>query len=82
MAKESLNLHLALDEGREFDCAVALQARLPTGQFRVLCQLAAELVARWESASSGQRIVVVPAAGAEADIQRHLRLRPTAAVPE
>lgn len=81
MAKATLNVHLLLDEGQEAACAAAMQARLKPDQWRLLAQLSAEVVARWETVTAGQRMVVVPAAGAEAEIQRHLRLRPTAAVP-
>jgi hypothetical protein len=77
---ETLNLHLLVDAGREFECACALQERLTAGQFRILAQLAADIVARWETVHSGQRIAVVPAAEAGAEVARHLRLRPV--VPE
>lgn len=81
MRRETLNLHLLVDDGREAACAAELQRRLPLGQWRLLAQLAAEIVARWETVAAGQTVVVVPAAGAEAEIQRHLRLRPAAPVP-
>lgn len=73
--KETLNIHLLVADGREADCAVALQTQLPPSQFRILAQLAAEVVARWESASSGGRVVVLTAADPQAEIARHLRLK-------
>jgi len=80
MAKSTLNVHLLVDAGREADCAAALHQQLPPDQFRTLCQLAAELVSRWESVHLGQRVVVVQAADPAAEIARHLRLRPAAPV--
>lgn len=76
MAKPVLNVHLLLDEGREYECAAALQSQLPPDQFRVLCQLAAELLAHWERTAAGQRVVVVTAADPQAEVSKHLRLRP------
>jgi len=81
MAKQTLNVHLLVDSGREVECAAALQAQLSAGQFRILAQLAAEVVSRWETVHSGQRIVGVQAAEPEAEIAHHLRLRP-ASMPE
>lgn len=82
MAKATLNLHLLVDEGREADCAAWMQQQLKPDQWKLLAQLSAEIVARWESAAVGQRLVVVQAAGAEAEIAKHLRLRPASPVPE
>lgn len=76
MAKPTLNVHLLLDDGREHECAAALQSQLLPDQFRILCQLAAELVAHWERTTAGQRVVVVTAVDPQAEVAKHLRLRP------
>jgi len=76
MAARTLNVHLLVDAGREADCAAALQQQLPPDQFRTLCQLAAELVSRWETQAAGARVVVLTAADPAAEVARHLRLRP------
>lgn len=81
MAKPTLNVHLLVAEGREHECAAALQTQLAADQFRILCQLAAELVSRWESVSSGGRVVVLTAADPAAEVARVLRLRPAGQNP-
>jgi len=71
-----LNLHLLVDAGREAECAAALQTQLKPDQFRILAQLAAEVVARWETVSQGGRVVVLAAADPAAEVARYLALRP------
>jgi len=66
VARETLNLHLMVDRGREADCADALLARLSASEFRILAALAAELASRHEVAVNGSRVFVVPAEQADA----------------
>lgn len=69
---QSLNLHLALDDRPELisACAAELHARLPPGQWALLASLAAEIVARWETAATGSRVLLVPA---QAQVERVAR---------
>lgn len=79
--REVLQLNVSVDDRLENveACAAFLQTELRPAQWKILCQLAASLVARWESAAAGYRMVVMPALPAEADQAiRSLRLRPTA----
>lgn len=74
--RTTVNLHLVFDDSKVADCAAALQQRLPPDQFRAMCQLAAELVARWETIQQGTRVMVVPAAMKGAEVAKALALRP------
>lgn len=56
-----LNLQLTVDERHVVEAAKALQQRLPPSQWKVLVQMAAEIVARHEAVTTGQRVLVVPA---------------------
>lgn len=72
MAKGSkvLNLELTVDDAHVVECANALQLRLKPDQWEVLAMLAAEIVARWESAASGSRVLVVPMADLPTELHR------------
>jgi len=56
-----LNVHVCVARRRVVECAAELQTRLPADQWRTLAELAAEIVARWESANSGTRVLLIPA---------------------
>lgn len=62
-----LHLQLTVDERHVVECASALHERLPPGQWRLLVQLAAELVARQEATAAGTRMLVVPATVEQAE---------------
>lgn len=64
---ETLNLHLLVDESKCADCARALHERLRPGQWAVLVQLAAEIVARQEATTAGTQMLVVPATVEQAE---------------
>lgn len=69
MPRARLNLHLLVDAGREVDCARELLQRLDRNQLAVLRTLTAELLMSFESASQGQRILVVDRDSLAADPQ-------------
>lgn len=71
-----LNLHLCVREGCELEAVRQLQTALRAPEWKILAQLSAEVVSRWESAAQGQRVLFVPAAPGEAELAlRALRLR-------
>lgn len=68
--KAVLNLHLTVDDAHVVECAEALHQRLEPNQWRILATLAAEIVARWESAAAGSRLLVVPMADLPTELHR------------
>lgn len=75
---EVLELTLRLDERASSAeaCADYLHRELRAAQWRILAQLAAAVVARYESGQQGQRMVFLPAAELEAEALRALALKP------
>lgn len=70
---KTLNLHLVVDASRVAPCAAELHTRLPPDQWATLAALAAEIVARWESAATGSRVLVVPAGRLAESVSTALR---------
>lgn len=75
MAGSVLNLALIVDADHVAECAAELYARLKLEQWRILAALAAEIVARAETVNLGQRVLVVPAAEAQAELGKALGLK-------
>lgn len=65
-----VNIALTFDDAHVVQCAEALHQRLPPSQWKALAQLAAEIVARWESAAAGSRLLVVPMADLPTELHR------------
>lgn len=65
-----LNLQVTVDDAHVVECASALHQRLSPDQWSVLAMLAAEIVARWESAAAGSRLLVVPMADLPTELHR------------
>jgi len=72
-----LDLVLQFPAGHEHAAARKCCARMRETEWTVLAQFAAEVLALHESRAQGHRVVVVPAASAEADVMKALQLRST-----
>lgn len=67
---EVLNVSLTVDESKVAECAVALHQRLRPSQFRILAALAAEIVARHETAAAGTTVLVLPVSALDSEVVR------------
>ena len=63
--RETLELHLTLQSGREVECAKFLHAELRAPQWAILASLAAELVREHENRTHSTAVVFVQADQAE-----------------
>lgn len=65
MAKLALELHLTLEAGREAEAAQFLRQQVQGPRWRILAQLAAEIVREHENVTGGTVVLVTGADNAE-----------------